>query len=330
MSCLKSLIYIPYHDADNYFEDGILTRESAVLYMLYMHGLTLVTSIKKPRTVLDKKRYMIHEDYYPAGTIEEKVKKIFDESESIQFSPFISVSQVLKRRKWWVDGYERTIDMIDPGKLLGNKTLVYSDNPFAYKILKSLKEKDCKIYFDAMDNFAIHPSLNRAEKRAALQGYCEILNFADFSSANSMQTCDYLEDKTGRRPMLIKNGVFVDSEASDISGLNAYKQIIEKKTHFEKCVGYIGKIGARLNSDLIDTITGCCKDVLFVFVGPCLKDQKSYKLNQVLHGKDNILMTGGIPSAYVHSILDQFDVLMIPHAVGKAENGGDPEKLYHY
>ena len=106
------LIYIPYHDEDNYYQDGILTRESAVLYMLNNMGFSDVISIKKPRTLLDKKRYVINDDYYPAGTVEHTVRDIFRNAHTFQYKPVISLDQVLNRRVWWVNGYKKTESLI--------------------------------------------------------------------------------------------------------------------------------------------------------------------------------------------------------------------------
>ena len=56
----KVLIFIPYQDTDNFYSDGILTREYAILYLLWSNGYKKIINIKKPRTWLDKKRYFIY------------------------------------------------------------------------------------------------------------------------------------------------------------------------------------------------------------------------------------------------------------------------------
>ena len=132
------LIYIPYHDEDNYYQDGILTRESAVLYMLNNIGFSDVLSIKKPRTMLDKKRYVINEDFYPAGTVEHTVRDIFRNAHTFQYKPVVSLDQVLNRRVWWVNGYKKTGALISKDVPVEGDKLVYSDNPFAYELLKDL------------------------------------------------------------------------------------------------------------------------------------------------------------------------------------------------
>ena len=112
--------------------------------------------------------------------------------------------------------------------------------------------------------------------------------------------------------------------------LNEIRKIREAKQKYTKCVGYIGKLGLRLDAELIDGVTSACPEILFVFVGGYLKGQINEKLIKIFENRDNVLHIDAVPSAFVYSILNEFDVLSIPHAVGKAENGGDPLKLYQY
>jgi len=324
----KTLIFIPYQDSDNFFSDGIMTREFAMLYMLWKEGYKNVINIKKPRTLLDKKHYKVHEEFYPDGTKEACIRKIVDHAQTVQYLKPFSLMQIIKRRVWWKYGYKKNIDCItlEPEK----DYLVYSDNPYAVDLLESLSQRGCKVYFDIMDNFAIHPSLNEKERHIALDGYKRIFQFANVISANSKQTCNYMQPYSSREIILVKNGVFLDNKAKNAFSLKEVKQINEKKKNYKRCAGYIGKLGMRLDADLIDRISEECKDVLFVFVGAFLKSQMNKKLEKLFKKRENILHLGAIPSAYVYSILDEFDILLIPHSVGKNENGGDPLKLYQY
>ena len=104
----KVLIFIPYQDSDNFLSDGILTREFAMLNLFWDKGFTRVINAKKPRTFLDKKRYEIHEDFYPNGTIEGKVRGILKNAETVQYQPFLDIRQIIARRGWWKAGYSET------------------------------------------------------------------------------------------------------------------------------------------------------------------------------------------------------------------------------
>lgn len=324
----KVLIFIPYQDTDNFYSDGILTREYAILYLLWSNGYKKIINIKKPRTWLDKKRYFIHDEYYPEGTIEAVVKSILDESETIQYVSPISCNQIINRRCWWNDGYKKVENKINIDK--NNEYLVYSDNPYAANLLDYLSQKNCKIFFDVMDNFAIHPSLNKHEHKVALENYTEIFKFADCISANSQQTCEFMKKYTNKQIILAKNGVFKDNAAKDSLSIDEVKIIREKKKKYRISVGYIGKLGLRLDAELIDKVSSKCKDTLFVFVGGYLKGQINEQLINIFESRENVLHLDAVPSAYVYPILDEFDILSIPHSVGKNENGGDPLKLYQY
>lgn len=324
----KVLIFIPYQDSDNFLSDGILTREFAMLYIFWSTGYKKIVNIKKPRTLLDKKRFKINSNFFPVGTVESIVKDVLFESENIQYLPKFNLNQLINRRGWWCKGYDKTIQYLD--LIESAEYLVYSNNPFAVNLLKSLNEKGCRIYFDIMDNFAIHPSLNVKERRVALNGYKAILKFADCISANSDQTCTFMKKYTKKDILLIKNGVFDKNEVLSVLDINEIQTIRKKKASFKTCAGYIGKLGLRLDEDLIDNISKNCPETLFVFVGGYLKGQINKKLIKLFENRKNILHIGAIPSAYVYPILNEFDILIIPHSVGKNENGGDPLKLYQY
>lgn len=324
----KTLIFIPYQDTDNFYSDGIMTREYAMLYLLFHAGYKKVINVKKPRTFLDRKKYVVHDEYYPDGTKESEIKEILDHSETVQYLPLFNLNQVIKKRGWWEDGYKKTIDKI---KIEDNtEYLIYSDNPYASGLIEYLVKQGCKLFFDVMDNFAIHPSLNENEHQMALQGYKKVFEYSEYISANSQQTCDYMQKYTDIKIHLVKNGVFANNEAKDSLSIEAVKIIRMAKEKFKNCVGYIGKLGLRLDADLIEEISSKCPNTLFVFVGGYLKGQINSKLIELFEKRDNVLHIDSVPSAYVYPILNEFDILAIPHSVGKSENGGDPLKLYQY
>lgn len=323
----KTLIFIPYQDSDNFFSDGILTREFAVLYMLWSAGYKKIINVKKPRTFLDKKRYKIKEDYYPIGTIENKVKKILENSETIQYQPFINMDQLFCRRAWWETGYLQLISRLAN---LCPYSLVYSDNPYASKLLAYLSHKGCKIYFDIMDNFAIHPSLNTYEQKMALEGYKDILRFSNYISANSSQTCEYMKPYSPKEICLVKNGVFLENEVGEKISFPQLENVKELKKEYKNCIGYIGKLGLRLDAELIEHVSSACPETLFVFVGSYIKGQDNNRLRRIFEEDNNVAHIDSIPSAYVYTMCNEFDMLSIPHATGRRENGGDPLKLYQY
>ena len=326
----KTLIFIPYQDTDTFFNDSILTREYAILYLLYKYGYTNVINVCKPRTILDKKYVRINYKSFPDKSIERKTLEILLNAPKIQFLPILNINQIIKKREWWIKGYKKTIELLNKSqtKIDYKNTIVYSNNPYSLELLKELKKHGAKIYFDIMDNFAIHPSLRKNERKSALNCYIEILNFADIVSANSNQTCNFMK-KYRNDIKLVKNGVFIENNAINIDDNKL--DIIEKKgSNYDGIIGYIGKIGKRIDSDLVYKVSKKLPNYLFVFVGENLKDQVDKKLIEIFNNDNNVLHIDKIPSSYVYSFLDKFDILSIPHSVGKNENGGDPLKLYQY
>lgn len=324
----RNLIFIPYQDLDNFYSEGILTREFSILFLLQKMGFSNIINVKKPRTIIDTVRYHDCENYFPEGSIEALVKGYCDNSKVIQYHPVVSLKQLLTKRCWWKKGYLNLTKQISDCIIAG-ETLVYSNNPFASELLYELRHRGAIVYFDAMDNFAIHPSLNSIEKKSALNGYSQIVKFANIISANSIQTCEFLEKIGGQHVILLKNGVFTN-DYNNMLNTDIENDIRTKKRGYKKCVGYIGKIGKRIDSRLIEIVSKSCKDTLFIFIGKHLKDQYNRKLELLFKNQENIVHMEAIPSAYIYSALREFDKLMIPHSVGAAENGGDPLKLYQY
>lgn len=324
----KVLVFIPYQDSDNFYSDGIMTREYAMLYLLWNVGYKTVINVKKPRTFLDRKRYKINETFYPKGTIENQIKSILDQSITIQLLPLFSLKQLTIKRGWWADEFGKYKRFLNVTK--DKDYLVYSNNPFAWKLIRYLCDVGCRAFFDVMDNFAIHPSLSKKERKAALDGYKNVFKCAEVISANSQQTCEYMQQFTDNKIFLVKNGVFPNNSAENPMSIDAVKQIRKEKKKYKKCVGYIGKLGLRLDADLIDFVSEQCQDSLFVFVGEYLKGQINKKLLELFDKRENVIHIDAVPSAYVYPILNEFEILSIPHSVGKNENGGDPLKLYQY
>ena len=180
-----------------------------------------------------------------------------------------------------------------------------------------------------MDNFSIHPSLKSREREFAFKGYKEISKIANFFSCNSDVTKKFCEENFDISPVLMKNGVF---KLQNINKEEIKQQAIlnTEKEKFKYIAGYIGKLGKRVDENLVKVILQNCKDVLFVFVGPMLKDQNNSELVEIIEKSNNAILLDAIPSTYVYDMLEKFDVLMIPHAIGERENGGDPLKLYQY
>ena len=72
------LIFIPFQDQYCFENDGILTREYAMLKLLLDAGCELDLVINKPRTVLDAKVINCDLRNFPEGSIESEVLASLD------------------------------------------------------------------------------------------------------------------------------------------------------------------------------------------------------------------------------------------------------------
>lgn len=328
---MENLIFIPYQDIFDFTNTGILTREYSMLHFFKSQGVKKVYFVSKPRTILDKKK--LKENEFPDNSVEAEVYHEILNGDKFRFEPFINTALFLKKRAWWVEGYEHTIKLVKNKNIDYKKTIVYSNNPFAYELLYYLKKQGATVYFDMMDNFAIHPSLNNSEQEVAEVCYKKIFSVANFITCNSKSILEFSEDKFKEKPVLIKNGVFPTQQnikVTDVTIQNKLNELLEITNKYKTSIGYIGKLGLRLDEHLIENIVVNNPEVLFVFIGPHLTGQKNIALDKLFNKYENIISLGSIHSSYVNIFLEQFSMLMIPHSVGKYENGGDPLKLYQY
>lgn len=319
------LVFIPFQDEYCFENDGILTREYAMLNLLIEAGHELHTVVNKPRTALDAKNIILDPYKFPDGSIEAEILNALEAARNISLQHLFSIKQLTTKRGWWVDAYLGAISQF-PENLDGY--LVYTNTPFSWKLVKALKERGAAVVFDSMDNMMTYPHFWSSEKAAAKKGYSEMLALADYSCANSQRTVDCFKAEFDKSVALIKNGVF-QPRLVDSSSVEQIKQINSAKSSYESCAGFVGKFGLRMDHEFIEKLARTNPDCLFVFVGLELAGQCD-AFNKVVANNPNILKLSAVPSAYLYAVLDEFDVLMIPYSVGKNENSGDPLKLYQY
>lgn len=319
------LIFIPFQDEHCFENDGILTREYAMLNLLIEAGHELCAVVNKPRTTLDAKGISVDPFKFPDGSIEADMLSALQSSCNINPKRFFSVRQLTSKRGWWVDAYLCALDRL-PEDL--NGYLVYTNTPFSWKLVKALKERGAAVLFDSMDNMMTYPHFWKSEKEAAKEGYGELLALADYACANSQRTVDCFKTVFGTTVDLVKNGVFRPRKV-DSSGVEQIGTISSAKASYAICAGFVGKFGLRMDHEFIDKLAKANRRCLFVFVGLELAGQCE-AFNEVVSDNPNIIKLPAVPSAYLYSVLELFDVLMIPYSVGKNENSGDPLKLYQY
>ncbi|MCV7185737.1 glycosyltransferase [Mycolicibacterium murale] len=223
----------------------------------------------------------------------------------------LNMPSLSSRQDWWVaslDSYPACVGV-------GADTKIVSWNPFL--ALSSgwatIRDSDSTLIFDLLDDWTLHYAFQGIAGSVA-DAYSEMFSRANYVTANAEGTLE-LAHRFGRRDCeFIPNGCDPDrfSTVSRASG--------------PLTVGYVGKIGRRLDLDLILDVCRRCPSVSFVFAGPILDSE--YK--EPLAAMSNVSLLGDVHYENVPQLLETFDIGWVPHNVGKGEVGGDVIKTYEY
>jgi hypothetical protein len=187
-------------------------------------------------------------------------------------------------------------------------------NPLAGAHLVScLDQSHPEILFDLLDDWTIHPLFEsiRSEVRDA---YAFLMKEADRVTANSEGTIA-LASRHGRKDaILIPNGCDVGSFSDKSRALGPIT------------IGYGGKLGFRIDTELVMRAASSLPQARFVFAGPVLDSS----IREMLRGSANIAYLGDLVYHDYVQELTRWDVAWIPHRVGHGEVGGDVIKQYEY
>jgi hypothetical protein len=171
------------------------------------------------------------------------------------------------------------------------------------------------VVFDLLDDWTIHHAF-RSIRSEAEMAYRRAFEFSCCIFANSEATLE-LAHRFGRTDaQLLTNGV-------DPERFSAPPNATGPLT-----VGYVGKIGKRLDPQLISDVCSAFPKIRFVFAGPFLDAHDRYR--KLLSGFSNIELRGDVHYDDVPSLMAEFDLGWVPHAVGDNEVGGDVIKTYEY
>lgn len=169
--------------------------------------------------------------------------------------------------------------------------------------------------FDLLDDWTIHQDF------ASIRGEVEDAYRRSFDAssvvfANGEGTLE-LAHRFGRTDaVLMPNGVDPERFA------------VPSRASGPLTVGYAGKIGSRLDAELIADVCDALPDVRFVFAGPFLDPTNTYR--KLLTRLPNVDIVGDIQYERLPELIATFDLGWVPHAVGKGEVGGDVIKIYEY
>jgi len=217
-----------------------------------------------------------------------------------------TIPNIRHRRDWWI----RSMRFMPSwsGEL---PAVIW--NPIAGAAMLEQRVQDAPVVFDLLDDWLVHPAFARIAKQVE-QAYGLLFDRASVVSANSEATLA-LAHRFGRDDAcLLRNGV--DPERFALSP-GAHRQVT---------VGYGGKLGFRVDVELVGSVAEALPHVRFEFAGPVLSKEQARALRRI----PNAVLLGDVRYDRYPEIMRKWDVAWAPHRLGEFEVGGDLIKLYEY
>jgi teichuronic acid biosynthesis glycosyltransferase TuaH len=210
------------------------------------------------------------------------------------------------RRDWWIRSvrFMRAWPSVLP-------TVVW--NPIAGAAMLKSVEPRVHVAFDLLDDWLVHTAFERLHD-SLVEAYKAMFAAATIVTANSEATLD-LARRFGRDDaVLLQNGVDPERFA------------LPPKAHSQVTVGYGGKLGFRVDVELVREVAETLPNVRFEFAGPVLAKEQGNALRRI----PNVVLLGDVRYDRYPEVMRAWDVAWAPHRLGEFEVGGDLIKLYEY
>jgi glycosyltransferase involved in cell wall biosynthesis len=186
-------------------------------------------------------------------------------------------------------------------------------NPIAGAAMLEQRSQDAPVVFDLLDDWLVHPAFVRIAEQVE-RAYKSLFDRVSVVTANSEATLA-LAHKFGRDDaFLLRNGV--DPERFALPPC-AHKQVT---------VGYGGKLGFRVDVELVGSVAAALPYVRFECAGPVLSKEQARALRRI----PNVVLVGDVRYDRYPNIMRKWDIAWAPHRLGEFEVGGDLIKLYEY
>jgi glycosyltransferase involved in cell wall biosynthesis len=218
----------------------------------------------------------------------------------------------IDRKKWWVSSARAYPEVSKFGSVPAvtwnpfTATAPVGRNPFS---------GGRTVVFDLLDDWTIHYQFESVRSQVE-RAYGSAFDASSVVFANSEGTLE-LAHRFGRSDArLMTNGV--DSE----------RFALKPNARGPFTIGYVGKIGKRLDAELLFDVCGAFPSLRFVFAGPFVDPNDRYR--PLLSRFPNVELLGDVHYEDVPALMATFDLGWVPHAVGDGEVGGDIIKTYEY
>ena len=231
---------------------------------------------------------------------------------SVETNSF-GVPNIANAKSWWIRSAR---DYPEVGQFGRSPALIWNPfvatapsrrNPFTGSRVAVL---------DLLDDWTVHFAFNSIRREVEI-AYRRAFDESAAVFANSEATLD-LAHRFGRQ----------DAELL-LNGVDPGRFAVAPMAAGPLTIGYVGKIGQRLDAQLIEQACTALADVRFVFAGPFVGDIDG-KYRRLLSKLSNVELLGDVHYEKVPGLMATFDLGWVPHAVGKFEVGGDVIKTYEY
>jgi len=316
--------YVPFHDARKWEREGVRTRDGHVC-------LQLVRSFGKERLLVLDRPTCLAEFTRLRGRWSVPGKAIQSKGTSrvtLWRDDIVVLDSLLPElgfrnfsfHLWLMRAYASARYVARVKEICtarnGTTLLLWLCHPFAVGLLESWNVD--RVVLDAFDNFAIHPELAPRVHRAVRRAYETLCARADRIVVNSLAMQEYLWRLCRRDTLLVPNGV----DAALFAGARPMTlPALERPL-----VGYAGKLGQRIDVDLVQVLADALPNGTIVLAGQLLNEpwvRAALEHPRVRH-------LGDLHYCELPGFLAACDVCIVPHRVGLGENSGDPTKIYEY
>jgi glycosyltransferase involved in cell wall biosynthesis len=217
-----------------------------------------------------------------------------------------TIPNMRHRRDWWVQSMR-----FMPRWSGVLPTVLW--NPIAGAAMLERMQQDAPVAFDLLDDWLVHPAFVRIKDQVE-QAYRSLFDRVAVVTANSEATLA-LANRFGRDDaFLLRNGV------------DPKRFALLPRPHKQVTVGYGGKLGFRIDVELVGAVAEALPHVRFEFAGPVLSKEQARALRRIV----NVSLLGDVRYDRYPDIMRKWDVAWAPHRLGEFEVGGDLIKLYEY
>lgn len=193
--------------------------------------------------------------------------------------------------------------------------VLWITNPLHVEMIGCLDES--LVIFDAVDNWMRHQNF-QMQREVLRQNYRAIAESANIIFGVSQNLLDELFPNHPRARW-IPNGV----------DCALFSPLIPLDSHIEKLprprIGYAGVIEERFDADLVCGLAERNPTYSFIIAGMIWNSEIRKKLRT---GKNIALLDQYIPGPRFSSVMNTFDVVIIPHRINSFTRGMNPMKMY--